>query len=331
MPPGDVAEPGESTPAHAGLPRNRPRPPTDLVRLNADLHSHSRVSDGALAPAEVARRARAHGVQVFALTDHDEVDGLAEAGAAAAELGLPFVPGVEVSVTWATETIHVVGLRVDADCRSLREGLARTRDGRDARARQIGEDLARVGVPDAYTGALRYVGNPAMVGRMHFARYIVERGACHDVHEVFQHFLSEGKPGFVPHRWARLADAVAWIRDAGGVAVLAHPGRYRLDEPALWSLISEFREAGGEAIEVVSGSHTRDQYRRFAQLAREFALLGSRGSDFHAPDESRVELGSLPPLPDFLVPVWHDWPEAAETLRAPVAPEPGVSPAAAGT
>jgi predicted metal-dependent phosphoesterase TrpH len=150
-----------------------------------------------------------------------------------------------------------------------------------------------------------------MVGRMHFARHIVAQGVCRDVQEVFQRYLSDGKPGFVPHRWATLGDAIAWIRGAGGVAVLAHPGRYRLDETALWALIAAFREAGGQGIEVVSGSHTRDQYRQFAKVAQEFGLLASRGSDFHAPDESRVELGSLPPLPESLVPLWHDWPEAA--------------------
>lgn len=290
--------------------------PQDALAINADLHSHSRVSDGSLAPGEVARRAHAHGVELFALTDHDEVDGLAEAGAAAAALGLVFVPGVEISVTWGGETIHVVGLRIDPGCAELRAGLARTRSGRDARAREIGEDLARAGIDDAYAGALKFVGNPAMVGRTHFARYIVEQGACRDVHEVFQRYLSEGKPGFVPHRWADLGDAVGWIRRAGGVAVLAHPGRYRIGDTALWSLVAAFRDAGGEGIEVVSGSHTRDQYRRFAQVAREFGLRASRGSDFHGPDESRVELGSLPPLPAALAPVWLDWPETGRAIAA---------------
>ena len=303
------------TNAPANAPENAPaNAPGAPLRLNADLHAHSRVSDGSLAPAEVVRRAHEHGVELLALTDHDEVDGLAEAAAAAAGLGLAFVPGVEISVTWGGETIHVVGLRIDPGCQALRDGLARTRSGRDARAREMGEDLARAGIADADAGALRFVGNPAMVGRTHFARFIVEQGVCRDVHEVFQRYLSEGKPGFVPHRWASLGDAVGWIRGAGGVAVLAHPGRYRLGETALWSLIAGFRDAGGEGIEVVSGSHTRDQYRRFAQVAHEFGLRASRGSDFHGPDESRVELGSLPALPDTLVPVWLDWPETAQAI-----------------
>ena len=282
----------------------------DPWRMNVDLHCHSCMSDGVLRPAELARRAHANGVEVLALTDHDEVSGLAEAAQAAAELGMRFVPGVEVSVTWGGETIHVVGLRVNAGDPALAEGLARTREGRDARGREIAEQLAAVGIPGAWEGALRYVGNPALVSRTHFARYIVERGVCRDVKEVFQRFLVEGKPGFVPHRWARLAEAVAWIRDAGGIAVLAHPGRYRLDDNAMWALMSEFRDAGGEGIEVVCGSHSRDQYRRFARHALEFGFRASRGSDFHGPGESHVELGSLPPLPDSVVPVWYDWPEA---------------------
>lgn len=279
----------------------------DPSRINADLHSHSRVSDGALAPAEVARRAARHGVELWALTDHDEVSGLAEAGAEAARLGMRFVPGVEVSVTWGGETIHVVGLRIDGGCRTLVDGLARTRDGRGERAREMSEQLAVAGIAGAYEGALRFVGNPSLISRTHFARFLVDSGRCRDVAEVFRRYLSEGRPGFVPHRWARLSDAVAWIRDAGGVAVVAHPGRYRLGESALWSFFGEFRDAGGDAIEVVSGNHDAAQQARFAAVARHFGFKASRGSDFHAPDEGDVELGRVDPLPAFLEPVWADW------------------------
>jgi predicted metal-dependent phosphoesterase TrpH len=281
----------------------------DPRRINADLHCHSTMSDGVLPPAEVVRRAHANGVQIHALTDHDEVGGLVEAAAEASRCGMFFVGGVEVSVTWGGETIHIVGLRVRHDDRCLVDGLARTRAGRDGRGREIAEQLERAGVPGAYEGALRYAGNPALLSRTHFARYIVEQGVCADVREVFQRFLVEGRPGYVPHRWAVLSEAVQWIRDAGGTAVLAHPGRYRLDDGGLWALMVEFRDAGGEGIEVVSGSHTPDQYGQFAAAAREFGFRASRGSDFHAPGESRVELGKLPPLPDTVVPVWHDWPE----------------------
>jgi hypothetical protein len=284
-------------------------------RINADLHCHSVISDGTLAPVDIVERAKRNGVQILALTDHDEVGGLADAQARAGALGLAFVPGVEVSVTWAGETIHIVGLRIDYTHPALVTGLGRTRSGRDDRALEIAGQLAAAGIPDAYEGALRYAGNPELISRSHFARYIVETGTCEDVHEVFSRFLVEGRPGFVPHRWATLSDAVGWIRAAGGTAVMAHPGRYRLSDFCLDQLIHEFCDAGGAAMEVVSGSHTPGQYVEFAATAQRFGLAASRGSDFHGPGESRHDLGSLPALPTSLRPVWHDWPESVALER----------------
>ncbi len=286
-------------------------PAAPLTNFDADLHSHSRVSDGTLTPIEVVRRAHESGVRLLALTDHDHLGGVAEARCEAQRLGIEFVCGVEVSVSWGGETIHIVGLRVDPAAQALADGLAATRSGRDERARAMGDELARAGIDGAFEGALRHVTNPALVGRTHFARFLVEQGVCGDVREVFRRYLVEGKPGFVPHRWAALEDAVGWIVGAGGVAVLAHPARYRLDAAALYTLIDEFRVFGGTAIEVISGSHTRDDQRRFAGLASRLQLLASRGTDFHGPGESRTEFGSLPALPQGLVPVWHDWPEAS--------------------
>ncbi len=283
--------------------------PGDPWCFNADLHCHSSMSDGVLAPAVLVERAAAQGVELFSLTDHDELCGQQQAADAARALGLDYVGGVEVSVSWGGETIHVVGLRINWNDAPLLEGLARTRSGRDGRAREMAAQLEKVGIPDAWEGALRHVGNPALISRTHFARHIVERGICDDISEVFRKYMVEGRPGYVEHRWAALADAVGWIRGAGGVAVLAHPGRYRLGDTALWALINEFREAGGSAIEVVCGSHSRDQFRRFASVAVEFGLLASRGSDFHAPGERHNEIGQLPPLPDSVVPVWSEWPE----------------------
>jgi predicted metal-dependent phosphoesterase TrpH len=167
--------------------------------------------------------------------------------------------------------------------------------------------LAEVGIPGAFEGALYYAGNPDLIGRTHFARYIVETGRCDDVREVFNKYLVEGKPGYVTMQWASLAETVGWIHAAGGVAVIAHPGRYKLKDPELRELFAQFKEFGGEAIEVVTGSHSSDQYKRFANYAKEFGFLASRGSDFHGPEESRFDLGGLPPLPDSVVPVWHDW------------------------
>lgn len=276
----------------------------DTHSLNADLHCHSHVSDGTLAPAEVVRRAHANGVELLALTDHDETGGLDEAADAARALGLRFLAGVEVSVTWAHETIHVVGLGVDRRDPQLLQGLAATRGGRDARGREMADQLAQVGIPGAYEGAMAYAGNPALLSRTHFARYMVDHGFCADVAEVFRDYLVEGKPGFVPHRWARLGDAVRWISEAGGLAVLAHPARYDLTDQQLSALVDEFRTAGGRGIEVISGSHSPEDVERFAGIARHAGLLASRGSDFHDPDESRFDLGRMPPLPASLTPTW---------------------------
>lgn len=274
--------------------------------LRADLHSHSFYSDGTMAPGDVARRAAAHGVELYALTDHDEVSGLAEASAAASACALAFVPGVEVSVTWGTTTLHIVGLGVDGDDAALRDGLAHVRSGRTRRAREIGESLAAAGVNGAFEGALRHAGNPQMIARTHFARFLVEKGVCRDVREVFKRYLVEGKPGYVPHRWATLAEAVSMIGAAGGVAVLAHPARYRLDALALHALLEEFRNVGGTALEVVTSNHTPDDVRRYTQLALEFEFEASSGSDFHGPGESaNVELGRVAPLSTELTPVWH--------------------------
>ncbi|HZW23837.1 3',5'-nucleoside bisphosphate phosphatase [Noviherbaspirillum sp.] len=275
--------------------------------LNVDLHCHSTVSDGALAPAAVAARAKAGGVDVWALTDHDEIGGISEARDAARGLGMHYVTGVEISVTWAAHTIHIVGLNFDEKNEDLAGGLHQTRSGRERRAHEMAAQLAEVGVPDAFEGALRYVGNPDLISRTHFARFMVETGVCKDIQDVFSNYLTEGKPGYVPHRWAKLQDAVKWIRGAGGIAVVAHPGRYNLSDLEQDVFLAEFKRAGGTGVEVVTGSHTPEEFDIYARVARRHGLLASRGSDFHAPGESQTELGSLPPLPPNLMPVWHDW------------------------
>jgi len=275
--------------------------------LNVDLHSHSTVSDGLLSPAEIATRAHIKGVNVWALTDHDEIGGISVARSTATALGIQHVAGVEISVTWAGKTIHILGLQIDETNAQLVKGLFDTRNGREKRARQIGEMLAKVGIPNAYQGALHYVGNPDLISRTHFARYMVESGACKDINDVFKHYLVEGKPGYIEHRWASLHDCLTWIRGAGGVAVVAHPGRYDLTQLQLSTFLDEFKQLGGVGIEVVTGSHTADQFDEYAKVAQRYGFLASRGSDFHGPGESKTELGSLPPLPGNVVPVWHDW------------------------
>jgi 3',5'-nucleoside bisphosphate phosphatase len=273
--------------------------------LNADLHCHSIISDGTLTPEELAQRARANGVELWALTDHDEIGGLQRAAAAAKSAGLGYLTGAEISVTFAGETVHIVGLGFDADDEALKAGLHQTRGGREARAREMAEGLARVGIHDAFEGALKFVGNPELISRTHFARFLVESGICSETHEVFRKFLTEGKPGYVPHRWASLRDAVTWITGAQGVAVIAHPGRYSFTPNEEYALFTEFKNHGGQAVEVVTGSHTTQEYVKYAETAKEFGLAASRGSDFHSPDESRIDLGSLPFLPGELTPVWE--------------------------
>jgi len=279
----------------------------DAITENIDLHCHSSASDGVLGPLELVRRAAARGVTTLALTDHDDVTALAEARAAADEIGVRFVDGVEISVTWSGTTVHVVGLGIDPASEPLRRGLEGVHGSRAERAERIAEQLEAAGIPDSLAGAYAHAGNPKLIGRTHFARFLVERGYVRDVKAVFHRYLVSGKPGYVPHRWATLEDAVAWIRAAGGRAVVAHPGRYKLARADIRRLLAEFTAAGGEGIEVVTGSHRREQFAEYAALAREFDLLASRGSDFHGPGEGGAELGGIPPLPGDLTPVWHDW------------------------
>jgi predicted metal-dependent phosphoesterase TrpH len=275
--------------------------------MNVDLHCHSTISDGLLQPSELVERARLKGVDMLALTDHDETSGLAAASARAAELGLRFIPGVEISVSRGDHTIHIVGLGIDPANALLAGGLARIRETRDSRALKIAQALEQAGVPGALEGALRYAGNPALISRVHFARFLVEQRYVRDVKGVFNHYLVPGKPGYVAHQWASLQEAVQWIRAAGGMAVIAHPGRCRFGREDMRAFLEDFHSLGGEGIEVVSGSHTPEQYREFAALAREYGLRASRASDFHGPRESRADLGSLPGLPPDSVPVWQGW------------------------
>jgi 3',5'-nucleoside bisphosphate phosphatase len=273
--------------------------------LNADLHCHSVVSDGTLTPEALAERAKANGVELWALTDHDEIGGQERAAAAAKALGMHYLTGTEVSVTFAGQTVHIVGLGFDADNPEIQQGLRNTRGGREQRAMEMSDSLAKVGIKGAYEGALKFVGNPELISRTHFARFLVETGVCRETPEVFRKYLTEGKPGYVPHRWANLRDAVTWITQAQGIAVIAHPGRYKFTPNEEYALFTEFKSHGGRGVEVVTGSHTPQEYIRYAETAKEFGLAASRGSDFHSPDESHTDLGTLPFLPGELTPVWE--------------------------
>lgn len=271
-----------------------------------DLHCHSTASDGTLAPAEVVRRAAANGARVLALTDHDHVAGLDEARAAAREEGVQLVGGVEISVTWRGQTVHVLGLGIDPAHEGLCRGLESVRGGRARRAELMAGELEKRGIRGSLEGAYAHAENPELIGRTHFARFLVEDGHAKDIKAVFRKYLAKGRPGYVKHEWATLVEAVEWIRASGGKAALAHPGRYPFGRVVREELMLEFRGLGGSAIEVVSASHTADQAQEFARAAARFGLAASAGSDFHGPGESWMDVGRVPALPEGCVPVWRE-------------------------
>ena len=274
---------------------------------NVDLHCHSTASDGLLPAAEVARRAFANGVELLALTDHDNLDGLAAARAVADEVGMGLVNGVEISIEWGGLQVHILGLNFAADDQALNDGLAAIRSGRISRAQRMAAELDKVGIHGAFEGAMRHAENPTLISRAHFARHLVDAGVCKDVRSVFDSYLVPGCPGYVDHRWATLADSVGWINGAGGIAAVAHPGRYKFSKPQMRLLLDEFKELGGQAIEVISGSHSQENVAVFGRFAREYWFMASCGSDFHGPGESYVDLGKLAPLPKDLKPVWESF------------------------
>lgn len=279
---------------------------TDLALfVKPDLHCHSRYSDGVLEPAQLAVRAFERGVDLWALTDHDDVSGVREAREAASQLGVAFIAGVEISVTWAAQTVHIVGLGVDESHEDLASGLARIRAERDQRALLIAEKLALAGIEGSYAGALEYVQNPSLVSRTHFARFLHKAGYVNSLQAAFDRYLGEQGQAYVPTQWASLHDAVDWILASGGVAVVAHPGRYKFSDLEFDAFFHEFRRFGGCAIEVNTGSHRPLDNRHYAQVARDYGFLASCGSDFHGPQESRHDLGSLQALPADLTPVWQ--------------------------
>jgi len=254
----------------------------------------------------LVRAAAAAGVKTLALTDHDNTAGIDEAQAAARALGIQLLPGVEISVTWQRQTVHIVGLNFDDKNSALQDGLKALQAFRVERAEEIALRLEKAGIPDALEGA-RNLSNGWLVSRTHFARYLVEIGVMPDVRRVFRHYLVHGKPGYVAGEWADLEQAIGWINDAGGEAVIAHPARYQMSRSKLRRLIEAFRAAGGAGLEVVSGSHSRDDAFKMARHAQDFGLLASAGSDYHGPEHPWIELGRLPALPDGCVPIWRDW------------------------
>lgn len=280
-----------------------------LMPTTIDLHCHSNISDGLYSPEELVAYAHLQGIKVLALTDHDDMGGLKRARKAAEALGMQFINGVEISVTWKNRTLHIVGLKVDPEYAPLKTALDAVKHGRLARAKRMAQGLEQAGIAGCFEGAQAIAGN-SILTRSHLARFLVEAGHVKDVKTVFKKYLVKGKPGFVEHEWMSLETAVTLIKDSGGVAVIAHPGRYDLGRTNMPLLMHQFRTCGGEAIEVVTGSHTPPQYTQFAKIAHQFSLKASIGSDFHGPGISYIPMGQIADLPTNCVPVWQDWEEA---------------------
>ncbi len=280
---------------------------TETKPIQADLHSHSFISDGQLAPKEVIKLAHQNGATMVALTDHDHLGGIDEATLEATQLGVQLITGVEISTTWRERSVHVVGLNIDSHNQLLEARLHKVRSGRDERMQKISERFAQKGISGVYEGALQLASNPEMVGRAHAARFLIQQGVVKNMTQAFKKYLAEGKSAYVAHQWADFAEAVSWIKDAGGMAVIAHPGRYTISATLMRALIEEFKEAGGAAIEVASSSHKQNEILNFALLAERYELFSSAGSDFHVPGEGGRVMGQPPPLPKICRPIWTEF------------------------
>ena len=268
-----------------------------------DFHTHSIASDGQLSPTQLVRRASEKGVRVLALTDHDTTHGVEEAAITAKEIGVHLVPGIELSVTWNDQNFHMVGLGIDPLHSTLASGVREQQELRLSRAREIGRRLNKNRIEGAFEGAALLAGN-GMLTRTHFARYLVDQNRAATLQKAFDQFLKRGKPGYVPTRWAPLETGIQWVTAAGGIAVLAHPQRYKISTTRLKRLLTDFKTAGGQAIEVVCGNSSNDDVLKFSRHALDFGLLGSVGSDFHSPENPWIELGRLRPFPNGVSPVW---------------------------
>lgn len=271
-----------------------------------DLHSHSTASDGELTPAELVRHAASKGVQILALTDHDVTDGLAEARAEAALAGIELINGVEISVTWNKKLIHVVGLNFDPENEALQTGLAKLRQSRIGRSEKIANRLAKAGIEGALAGAQAYAGGQ-ILSRTHFAKFLLAEGHVKTMQAAFDKYIGEGKKAYAAGEWASLEEALGWINGAGGVAVIAHPARYKLSATKLRALCQDFKDLGGVAIEVSSGKFDAIEVRNMSEYAQRFDLAASLGSDFHGPSQAWLQMGRLPALPKACRPVWQAW------------------------
>ena len=266
-----------------------------------DLHSHTTFSDGGLSPAELIQRAVDCKVDTLAITDHDTVS--AHHVLPDGSDRITIIPGIEYSTRWLSQGIHILGLNIDVKSSATAEGVAFQGNARKQRAQRIGEALESKDIPDAFTQAQKLAGE-GVVCRPHFARFLVDSGVVGSRQEAFKKYLGDGKSCDVKQHWAEMSQIIAWIREAGGVAVLAHPLKYKLSGMKLKHLLDDFIGAGGEGLEVISGKQLAHYTTGLANLCQQKGLLASCGSDFHAPGLSWAELGSFAALPPKLEPVW---------------------------
>ncbi|MDD1621207.1 MAG: PHP domain-containing protein [Methylococcaceae bacterium] len=269
-----------------------------------DLHCHSTASDGALSPSELVQRAHEQGVTVLALTDHDTVSGLEEARHAASIVGLRLIDGIELSASYQNQCLHIVGLNIDPRHPALVNGIARQQTIRAERAKKIADKLEKKRIPGAYQAVSLAAGN-GEITRSHFADFLLANRYVTTQQEAFDRYLSKGKPGYVPTIWAGLEETIAWIKEAGGIAVMAHPMRYKLTAKFMNRALAAFKQAGGQGIEVVTGRASDDEIRFSRQYSVKHQLYASVGSDFHNPENQWLELGRLAELPNDLSPVWE--------------------------
>ncbi|MDD5214905.1 MAG: PHP domain-containing protein [Methylococcales bacterium] len=271
-----------------------------------DLHCHSTASDGALSPTDLVKRAADNGVTTLAVTDHDTTSGLFEAQACANSLGIRLINGIEISAQWEKLGIHIVGLNIDPENDALQNIISQLHDMRTERAEKISQKLAKKGIFNALETVQKVASNE-MITRVHFANFLVSQAHVSSISEAFDRYLGDGKVAYVSTVWTPLETAVQAIRAAGGVAVLAHPLRYKLTATRLKKLLGMFKNAGGQGMEVVTGRYNPDEIRVLANHALQFELTGSVGSDFHSPTNQWLELGKLAPLPEKVKPVWELW------------------------
>ncbi|WP_354625131.1 PHP domain-containing protein [Psychromonas sp. MME2] len=279
-----------------------------------DLHSHTKASDGQLTAKELVERAANRQVDILAITDHDTVDGLAEARQTIAEknLKLTLIDGIEITTNWLNHEIHLVGVNIDPSHHALTDLIAQQKLKREERAMEMGRRLEKAKLLGVYEGAKALAGDGAIT-RAHFARYLVTIGAAPSFAKVFDKYLSRGNIGYVPHNWVDLAEAIAVVHLAGGQAILAHPNHYHLSNKWMRRLFSEFKSFNGDAMEVAMGQQSPQMRQQLAMWSVEYGLLASQGSDFHFVGPWR-DLGKSLHLPDISKAVWADWPIYKELL-----------------